>query len=51
MLGFPKTVNDDQVDAVSHLTRVLLEPETVTIVATVAAQSRRPVVASVTSYV
>jgi GNAT superfamily N-acetyltransferase len=51
MLGFPKTVNDDQVDAVSHLTRVLLEPETVTIVATVAAQPRRPVVASVTSYV
>lgn len=51
MLGFPKTVNDDQVDAVSHLTRVLLEPETVTIVATVAAQPRRPVVTSVASYI
>jgi hypothetical protein len=50
MLGFPKTVNDDQVDAVSHLTRVLLEPETITIVATVAAPPRRPVVASVASY-
>lgn len=51
MLGFPKTVNDDQVDAVSHLTRVLLEPETVTIVATVAAPPRRPTVASVASYI
>jgi GNAT superfamily N-acetyltransferase len=50
MLGFPKTVNDDQVDAVSHLTRVLLEPDTVTIVATVQARPRRPVVASVTPY-
>jgi hypothetical protein len=50
MLGFPRVLHDDEVDAVSHLTRVLLEPETVNIVATLKPKTRRPRVARQYSY-
>lgn len=42
MLGFPRVLHDDEVDAVAGLTRVLLTPELVNIVATLKPQIRRP---------
>lgn len=50
MLAFPNTVNDDQVDAVSHLVRVLLEPHTVTVTATVGRSGKRQQRVTVSSY-
>lgn len=51
MLGFPKVLHDDEVDAVAGLTRVLLEPATVKVVATIRPQTRRPRAARQYSYV